>query len=160
MSLAATDSHSTDAHLKAIEASLPPAPNPIGSYVTHVQQGNLIFTSGMLPMKEGSLLMTGAVTPETIPQSQDAARQCVMNALSLVTLAAGSLANVKRVVKVTGFVNAGAEFTQHPAVINGASDYLVEVFGEAGKHARAAVGVASLPMNASVEIEIIVELNS
>jgi enamine deaminase RidA (YjgF/YER057c/UK114 family) len=149
----------SESHLSQIEASLPPAPNPIGSYVTFVQQGSLIFTSGMLPMKEGNLLMTGAVTPETIPQAQEAAKQCVMNALSVVKSAVGSLSNVKRVVKVTGFVNAGPEFTQHPAVINGASDYLVSVFGEAGKHARAAVGVSSLPMNASVEVELIVEMS-
>lgn len=145
--------------LAQFEEELPPAPNPIGSYVTAVRVGNLLFTSGMLPLRDGQVAYTGAVGKErTVEEAQDAARLCAMNGLSVVRHHLGSLANVKRVVKVSGFVNAASDFSQHPAVINGASDYLVEVFQEDGKHARAAVGVSGLPMNATVEVEMVVEI--
>jgi enamine deaminase RidA (YjgF/YER057c/UK114 family) len=148
--------------LQAFEASLPEPPNPIGSYVTCVQVGNLIYTSGALPFKEGVLLSKGALNENADAASVDlakaAARQCGLNALSVVKSQLGSLSKVERVVKLTGFVSSGPGFAQHPQVVNGASDLLVEVFGEAGKHARSAVGVSSLPMDATVELEMIVEI--
>ncbi|MBK8191002.1 MAG: RidA family protein [Vampirovibrionales bacterium] len=139
------------------DAMLPPPPQPVGSYVPIVQAGALLYTSGVLPMRDGQLLSPGAVGSFTVTleQGQEAARQCALNALSLVKAHLGSLSRVERVVKITGFVNSPAAFTDQPKVLNGASDLLVAVFGEAGRHARSAVGVAALPLNAPVEIELI-----
>jgi enamine deaminase RidA (YjgF/YER057c/UK114 family) len=148
--------------LSEFEASLPPAPVPVGSYVPVVQVGNLVYTSGVLPTKSGQLAYSGAVGTEAISvdDAQQAARLCAINALSLLKGHLGSLSRIKRVVKVAGFVSSDPTFYQQPAVINGASDLLVEVFGDVGKHARSAVGVAALPLNAPVEIELIVEVDS
>lgn len=142
------------------DAQLPAAPQPIGSYVTAVQVGNLLYTSGTLPMKEGKLIYSGAVgsVAVSLEDGQEAARLCALNCLGIVKSHLGSLNRIARVVKLTGFVNSAPAFYEQPAVINGASNFLVEVLGEKGKHARAAVGVASLPMNASVEIEMIIEV--
>lgn len=137
---------------------LPSPPAPVGSYLPVVQVGSLLYTSGVLPMREGQLLFPGAVGSLTVrvEEGQEAARQCALNALSLIKTHLGSLTRVERVVKVTGFVHCPAAFCEQPRVLNGASDLLVTVFGEAGKHARSAVGVSALPLNAPVEVELIV----
>lgn len=145
----------------AIEAQLPPPPLPIGSYVAVVRVDNLLYTSGVLPMKDGQVAFQGAVGSwdVSVEQGQAAARLCVLNALSLIRHElGGSLAKLKRIVKVTGFVSSTNNFFEQPAVMNGASDLLVEAFGEAGKHVRSAVGVSALPKNASVEVELVVEV--
>lgn len=146
--------------LSDLVAQLPPPPLPIGSYVATQQVGSLLYTSGVLPIKEGQVAVTGAVGSWDIglAQGQEAARLCILNALSLVQHALGSLERVRRIVKVTGYVSSTAQFYEQPRVLNAASDLLVQYFGEAGKHVRAAVGVASLPKNATVEIELVVEV--
>ena len=148
--------------LAEFEASLNPPPSPVGNYVTAVRIGNLLFTSGMLPLKDGELQATGALSkddPEAVSRGQAAARLCVENALNVAKSHLGSLSCIEKVVKVTGFVSSEPGFTAQPQVMNGASDRLVALLGEdIGKHARSAVGVASLPMNASVEVELILQV--
>jgi len=147
--------------LARLKAQLPAPPMPIGSYIAITRVDNLLYTSGMLPLENGQLAFTGPMGSWdlNIQQGQQAARLCVLNALSLVHHElGGQLERVKRIVKVTGFVNSTASFYDQPAVMNGASDFLVECFGEAGKHVRSAVGVASLPRNATVEVELVVEI--
>jgi enamine deaminase RidA (YjgF/YER057c/UK114 family) len=152
---------STSCDLTQFEASLPDVPAPVANYVPFVQAGNLLYTSGMLPMKDGQLAVTGVLSAEAdIPKGQEAARLACLNALSVLKSALGSLSRVERVVKLTAYVASSATFTDQPLVVNGASDLLVEVFGDKGRHARAAVGVASLPKNASVEVELIVQIAS
>jgi enamine deaminase RidA (YjgF/YER057c/UK114 family) len=146
--------------LRELEASLPPAPQPVGSYVPVLRVGNLVFTSGTLPMRNGVLAYTGAVGSYAIPVEigQEAAKLCALNCLSILKGELGSLDRIVRIVKVTGYVSSARAFFDHPSVLNGASNFLVEVFGERGKHVRAAVGVAALPLDASVEIDMIVEV--
>ena len=145
--------------LRELGLELPSVPKPAGSYVPAVRAGAFLFTAGQLPFENGELRTKGkvgaAVTPE---EAQKAARLCALNALAAVASEAGGLANVRRVVKVTGFVASAPGFNGQPAVLNGASDLLGEIFGEAGTHARSAVGVAELPLDAPVEVELIVEL--
>jgi enamine deaminase RidA (YjgF/YER057c/UK114 family) len=143
-----------------VEAMLPSPPLPLGSYVAVTRVGNLLYTSGVLPMQEGRVAYTGALGgyEATADKGREAARLCVLNALSLVRHELGSLNRVQRVVKVTGFVSSAPDFYEQPAVVNGASDFLVETFGDAGRHVRSAVGVAALPANASVEIEFVFEI--
>ncbi len=147
--------------LSTLQTLLPEPPLPIGSYVATTQVDNLLYTSGVLPMKDGAVAYTGQVGSwdVQVPQGQEAAKLCVLNGLSLIKHALGSLDRVKRIVKITGFVNSAASFYEQPAVMNAASDLLVAHFGEAGKHVRSAVGVSSLPRNASVEVELIVEVH-
>jgi enamine deaminase RidA (YjgF/YER057c/UK114 family) len=145
----------------ALEAQLPEPPLPIGSYVAVTQVGNLLYTSGVLPMKDGKVAYTGAAGSwgVGIEEAQAAARLCVLNALSLIRHElGGSLRRLKRIVKVTGFVSSTSRFFDQPLVMNGASDFLVECLGEAGKHVRSAVGVSALPKDATVEVELIVEI--
>jgi enamine deaminase RidA (YjgF/YER057c/UK114 family) len=139
---------------------LPAPPLPIGSYVATTQVGNLLYTSGVLPMQDGKVAFTGALGgwDVEISQGQEAAQLCVLNALSLINHALGGLDRVKRIVKMTGFVSSVPTFYDQPQVMNAASDFLVAHFGEAGKHVRSAVGVSSLPRNASVEVELVVEI--
>ena len=145
--------------LKALGYELPSIPNPAGSYVPATSTGSLLFTAGQLPFKEGQLQYTGKVDKDvSVKVAKEAARLCALNALAAVKAEAGSLENVRRVVKVTGYVASAAGFNRQPEVINGASDFLGEVFGERGTHARSAVGVAELPLDAPVEVELIVEL--
>ena len=145
--------------LQTFEATLPAVPAPVANYVPWVQIRDLLYTSGMLPMKDGQLAFTGQLTDESsIAQGHDAAQLACLNALSVVKSALGSLTRVERVVKLTGFVSSHPAFTDQPLVLNGASDLLVEVFGDAGRHSRSAVGVASLPKNASVELELIIQI--
>jgi enamine deaminase RidA (YjgF/YER057c/UK114 family) len=139
---------------------LPPAPQPVGSYVAAVRSGDTIYTAGQLPMKEGKLQMAGKVPGDvSLEAAQAAARQAALNALAAVVGEAGSLSAVRRIVRVNIFVNSAAGFTDQAKVANGASDFLAEVFGEAGRHTRCAIGAAELPLNATVELDMIVEVD-
>lgn len=139
--------------------ALPPVVAPVAAYVPAVRNGNLIWTSGQLPMVEGKLPVTGKVGQEVDPATaKDLARTCALNALAAIASEAGGLDNVRRVVKVVGFVASAPAFFGQPGVVNGASELLGEVFGDAGKHARSAVGVAVLPLDAPVEVEVVVEV--
>lgn len=146
--------------LQEWQARLPHPPVPIGSYVAVTRVDNLLYTSGVLPMKDGQVAFEGPVGcwDMSIPKGQEAARLCLLNALSLLSQELGGLHRIKRVVKVVGYVASARDFYDQPAVLNGASDLLVEIFGEAGKHVRSAVGVTALPRNASVEVELVVEV--
>lgn len=147
--------------LEAFENSLPEAPQPVGSYVTAVQSGNLVFTSGALPVKDGLVLYQGKVGSITVSLEEgiEAAKLCCINQLSVLKQHLGSLSRIERVIKLTGYVNCVDDFSMQPQVINGASDMLAEVFGEKGRHTRAAVGVNALPLNASVEIDMVVQVS-
>ncbi|MEU4763761.1 RidA family protein [Actinosynnema sp. NPDC023794] len=146
------------ARLAELGVELPEVAAPVASYVPAARTGQLVFTSGQLPFVKGSLAATGKVGGDISPEEAKAhARTCALNALAAVDSLVG-LDKVVRVVKLVGFVASADGFTGQPAVINGASDLLGEVFGEAGRHARAAVGVAELPLGAPVEVELIVEI--
>ena len=148
-----------EAKLKEMGIELPEAPKPLAAYVPAVQAGDFVFSSGQIPMAAGELKYKGKVGADlTEEQGQEAARQCAINCLSAVKGLVGSLDKIEKITKVTGFVNSAPGFTAQPKVINGASEFLGEVFGEAGKHARSAVGVSELPLNAAVEVEVIIKL--
>ncbi len=145
--------------LAELGLELPPVVPPVAAYVPAVRTGNLVWTSGQLPMVAGQLAATGKVGAEVDPEdAARLARTCALNALAAVAAEVGGLDAVRRVVKVVGFVASAPGFTGQPAVINGASELLGEVFGTAGRHARSAVGVAVLPMDAPVEVEVVVEV--
>ena len=145
--------------LAELGLALPPVVPPVAAYVPAVRSGSLVWTSGQLPMVEGKLVAEGLVGADVSPeQAKDLARTCGLNALAAVAALTGDLSAVKRVVKVVGFVASAPGFTGQPGVVNGASELLGEVFGEAGRHARSAVGVAVLPLNAPVEVELVVEV--
>ena len=138
---------------------LPGVPKPLCSYVPFVRTGDLVYLSGMLPLKDGRLLKTGKLgAGVTLEDGVLCARTAAINALAVLKSAIGSLDNVKRCVKISGFVASADDFIDQPKVMNGASDLLFEVFGEAGRHARAAVGVNVLPMDSPVEVEFIFEV--
>jgi enamine deaminase RidA (YjgF/YER057c/UK114 family) len=138
---------------------LPETAKPLAAYIPAVKSGNLVFTSGQLPMVAGSLAETGKVGGSVSPErAKELATVCALNALAAVKTVIGDLDKIKRIVKVVGFVSSVPEFSGQPAVVNGASEFLGEVFGEKGIHARSAVGVAVLPLDAPVEIELIVEV--
>jgi enamine deaminase RidA (YjgF/YER057c/UK114 family) len=138
---------------------LPETAKPLAAYIPAVQSGNLVFTSGQLPVIAGSLAETGKVGGSVSPErAKELATVCTLNALAAVKTVIGDLDKIKRIVKVVGFVSSTPEFSGQPAVVNGASEFLGEVFGEKGIHARSAVGVAVLPLDAPVEIELIVEV--
>jgi enamine deaminase RidA (YjgF/YER057c/UK114 family) len=146
------------ARLAELGLSLPPVSVPVAAYVPAVRTGDLVYTSGQLPMLGGQLQATGLVgAAVTAEQAKELARTCALNALAAVDSVVG-LDNVVRVVKVVGFVASAPGFTGQPGVVNGASELLGAVFGEAGRHARSAVGVAVLPLDAPVEVEVIVEV--
>lgn len=148
------------ARLTDLGIDLPDVVTPLAAYVPAVRTGNLVYTSGQLPMQAGELPRTGKVGAEVSPEDGHAlARICALNALAAVDALVG-LDAVARVVKVVGFVASAPNFNGQPAVVNGASELLGEVFGDAGKHARSAVGVSELPLNAPVEVELIVELKA
>lgn len=139
--------------------TLPAPPKPVATYIPAVLAGDLLFLSGVIPFQDGKLVFEGKLGRElTVEQGYEAARIALLNALAIIRQELGSLDRVRRVVRMTGHVASAAGFVQHPAVINGASDLLVRVFDEAGKHARVALGAAELPMNAPVEIELIVQV--
>ena len=145
--------------LEALGLSVPEVPAPVAAYVPAVRSGQHVFTSGQLPMRDGQLIATGKVGAEVDPdQAVECARQCALNALAAVRAEVGELSAVKRVVKVVAYVASTPEFTGQPQVANGVSELLGEVFGEAGRHARSAVGVPVLPLDAPVEVELLVEV--
>ena len=145
--------------LRELGHELPEVPRPAGSYVPATRAGALIFTAGQLPFREGTLAYTGKVEEDVgVEDAQKAARLCALNALAAAASEAGSLDGLAKIVKVTGYVASSPGFNGQPEVLNGASDFIGEVFGEAGLHSRSAVGVAELPLNAPVEVEIVVEL--
>ncbi|MEE9523212.1 MAG: RidA family protein [Thermodesulfovibrionales bacterium] len=147
--------------LKELHIKLPDAPSPLGSYVPCVRTGNLIFVSGMLPLKDGKLLYAGRVGVEVSQEdAQKASRQAVINGLAVIRSFSGSLDNIVQCVKLNGYVASAEGFYDQPSVINAASELLFEIFGDKGKHSRAAVGVYTLPMNSPVEIDFIFELES
>jgi enamine deaminase RidA (YjgF/YER057c/UK114 family) len=149
---------SATARLKELGLELPEVVPPVAAYVPAVQTGSLVYTSGQIPMAGGAMAQTGLVGgPVTPEQAKDLARTCALNALAAIDALVG-LDSVTRVVKVVGFVASAPGFTGQPAVVNGASELLGEVFGDAGRHARSAVGVAALPLDAPVEVELIVEV--
>ena len=142
--------------LASLGIRLPIPPEPAGSYLPVVLSGNLAFVAGQIPMEGKHVKFRGKV--DSVVTGQKAARLCTINALAQLKSSLGSLNRIKRVIKVTGFVNSDPSFIDHAQVINGASDLLVTILGEKGKHARAAVGVSSLPLDSTVEIEFIVEV--
>jgi enamine deaminase RidA (YjgF/YER057c/UK114 family) len=140
---------------------LPEVAKPVAAYVPSVVSGNLVFTSGQLPFKDGALIAAGKVGESAglidPAEAKLLARQCALNALAAIKMVIGDLDRVTRIVKVVGFVSSVPEFTGQPGVMNGASEFLVEVFGDKGVHARSAVGVPSLPLDSAVEVELIAE---
>ncbi len=145
--------------LKDLGLTLPPVPEPVGSYVPAVRAGALVFTSGQLPLRDGALVATGKVGAAVSPAvAAAAARQAALNALAVAADAAGGLERIRRVVRVNVFVASAEGFTGQAQVANGASDLLVALFGDAGRHTRCALGAAELPLDAPVELDMIVEL--
>jgi enamine deaminase RidA (YjgF/YER057c/UK114 family) len=143
--------------LREMGMELPQVPVPVAAYVNCVRSGQLLFVSGGLPM-DGERKVLGKVPSEvSVEAAREAARMVILNRLAVVRDELGTLDRVKRIVALTGFVNASPDFCDHPQVINGASELLLEVFGEAGKHSRTALGAASLPLNVAVEINLVVE---
>lgn len=149
---------SAEGQLTALGLTLPPAPKPVASYVPAVRSGNLVFLSGILPMKDGKPAWTGKLGRDlTVDQGMEAARVACLNALAVIRAELGSLDAVTRIVRLSGHVASAEGFTQQPAVVNGASDLLVSIFGDAGRHARLALGAQELPLGAAVELELIIE---
>jgi enamine deaminase RidA (YjgF/YER057c/UK114 family) len=147
--------------LAALGLTLPPVAAPVAAYVPAVRTGGFVYTSGQLPTVDGKLPAVGKVGAEvSAADAAGMARTCALNALAAAASAAGGLDAIGRIVKVTGFVASAPGFSGQPQVVNGASELLIEVFGEDGRHARSAVGVAELPLNAPVEVELIAELRS
>jgi enamine deaminase RidA (YjgF/YER057c/UK114 family) len=146
--------------LNALGLKLPDVVAPVAAYVPAVRTGAYVYTAGQLPLVDGKLTATGKVGAEVgAEQAKDLARTCVLNALAAAaSVNGGDLAAIRQVVKVTGFVASAPDFTGQPLVVNGASELLLDVFGDAGRHARSAVGVAALPLDAPVEVELIVEV--
>lgn len=150
---------SIDATLQSLGIELPAPPKPVASYVPAVLVGDLLYLSGMLPFRDGQVVITGKLGQEiTVERGAEAARLALLNALAVIRHELGSLDRVQRIVRVVGHVASAAGFVQQPAVINGASDLLVQVFGQAGRHARVALGAAELPLHAAIELELLVQV--
>ncbi len=146
--------------LKELGIKLPDPPDPLGAYVPAVFTGSLLFVSGQLPLKDGNLMFKGKVGSDVTPdEAYQAARAASINAVAVIGKVLGDFSKVKRIAKITGYVSSAQGFTSQASVLNGASDLFFEVFGEAGKHARVAVGVAELPADSPVEIEVIAEVS-
>ena len=147
--------------LAEVGLSLPQVPAPVAAYIPAKQGANLIFTSGQLPMLNGSLIATGRLGVDVSEDiAVECAKQCALNAIAAIKQVVGDLGKVTRVVKVVGFVASDPTFTNQPVIMNGASSVIAQAFGEAGSHARSSLGVASLPLNAPVEVELIVEVEA
>jgi enamine deaminase RidA (YjgF/YER057c/UK114 family) len=145
--------------LSDLGVTLPAAAAPAANYVPFMRTGNLVFTAGQLPLKDGKLQVTGLLGRDVdTAAGKEAAKLCAINVLAQAKAAIGDLENIRRLVKITVFVASTPDFTEQHLVANGASDFLVAVLGEPGKHARAAVGTASLPLNAAVEVEAVIEV--
>ena len=146
--------------LQTLKIALPEAPKPVAAYIPAVKTGNLIYVSGQVPFRNGKLLATGPVPSRTsINEAQEAAKQCVLNGLAILNdILEGDLDRITRIVKLGVFIYSDPDFSDQPKVANGASELLQDIFGESGRHARAAVGSVALPLGASVEVEMIVEV--
>ncbi len=152
---------SIETKLKEMGLELPAAPKPVAAYVPAVKVGDYVYTSGQIPFVNGELKFKGKVGKDvTEAQGYEAAKVCVLNCLSVIKAQIGSLDNIEQVVKVVGFVNSADGFDMQPKVINGASELLGTLFGEKGQHARSAVGVNELPLNAACEVEMIVKVKA
>ena len=146
--------------LAELNLALPTPPDPVATYFPFSQVGNLLFLSGVVPSRDGQIMFSGKLGRElSKEEGYEATKLTLLNALANIRLALGTLDRVKRVVKMTGYVASQEGFIEQPFVINGASDLLVKIFGEAGRHARVAVGVAELPLGVPVELELIVEIS-
>jgi len=153
-----TGSTDPTSRLRNLGHELPPIPRPAGSYVPATRSGTLIFTAGQLPFRDGDLAFTGKVGDAvSVDEAKEAARLCALNALAAAAAEADGLDGIARIIKVTGYVASAPGFNGQPEVLNGASEFLGEVFGDAGLHARSAVGVSELPLGSPVEVEIVVE---
>ena len=147
--------------LRELLIEIPTPPNPAGSYIPVVTTGNLAFVSGQIPMREGKIIFEGKVpNVQSLNSAREAAKICIINGLAQLKANLGTLDKITKFVRISGFVNSEPDFTEHPKVINAASDLLVNIFGDMAKHSRIAVGVASLPLNSTVEIDIVVEFSS
>ena len=147
--------------LRELSIEIPTPPNPAGSYIPVVTTGNLAFVSGQIPMKDGKVIVEGKVPEkQSLDSAREAAKICIINGLAQLKANLGSLDKITKFVRISGFVNSSQEFTEQPKVINAASDLLVEIFGDMAKHSRIAIGVASLPLNSTVEIDMILEYSS
>ena len=145
--------------LESLGLVLPEVPTPLAAYIPAKKTGQVIFTAGQLPILDGELICKGLLGQDVdVEQAYQAARICTLNALAAIKVVVKDLDQIFQVVRVVGYVASTPTFTQQPAIVNGASELLLEIFGEVGKHARSALGVASLPLNASVEIELTVEV--
>ncbi len=145
--------------LAELGLTVPEVAKPVAAYIPAVRSGHHVFTSGQLPMRDGELMLTGKVGGEVSQEEAvECARQCGLNALAAVKAEVGDLSSIKRIVKVVAFVASTPDFTGQPLVANGVSELFGEVFGEAGRHARSAVGVSALPLDAPVEVELVVEV--
>jgi enamine deaminase RidA (YjgF/YER057c/UK114 family) len=152
---------SASSRLKELGITLPDVATPVGSYVPAMRHGDMVFTSGQLPLVEGAVLHPGIVGETvTAEQAADAARAATLNALAAAAQAAGGVDSISRVVRLVGYVASTADFAAQPAVMNAGSNLLVDVFGEHGRHVRSAVGVAALPLGAPVEVELVVALRA
>ena len=146
--------------LQSLNISLPTPPKPAGSYIPVVVSKSWAFVSGQIPIKDGKVAFIGKVpTAQSIENAQKAAKLCAINALAQLKAEIGDLDKIQKIIKVSGFVNSEQNFSEHPKVINAASDFLYDVFGEKGKHSRIAIGVNSLPLDSTVELDMIVEIS-
>jgi enamine deaminase RidA (YjgF/YER057c/UK114 family) len=144
--------------IEQLGLTLPPPPTPVGSYLPVIRSGSLLYTSGQLPIVDGRLIIQGKVPDDlNLRQAQASAAQACLNALAALDLELGSLDEIRQVVRMTVYVNSSAGFHDQAGVANGASELLVQIFGNVGRHSRAAVGVAELPLNAPVELDLVVE---
>lgn len=149
-----------DEKIESLGIVLPTPPKPAGAYLPVVISKNLAYVSGQIPMKDGKVVFEGKVDDDNVEEGKKSARLCAINILAQLKRELGSLDKISKIVKVSGFVNSESNFTQHPKVINSASDLFFEIFGEKGQHARIAVGVSSLPLNSMTEIDAIVEIEN
>ena len=147
--------------LKELGIEIPTPPSPAGSYIPVINTGNLAFVSGQIPIREGKVVFQGKVPEnQSVDSARDAAKICIINGLAQLKVNLGSLDKITKFVRISGFVNSSPDFAEQPKVINAASDLLVEVFGDMAKHSRIAVGVVNLPLNSTVEIDMIVEFSN
>lgn len=146
--------------LQSLNISLPTPPKPAGSYIPVVVSKSWAFVSGQIPIKDGKVAFIGKVpTSQSIENAQKAAKLCAINALAQLKAELGNLDKIKKIIKISGYVNSEQNFSEHPKVINAASDFLYDVFGEKGKHSRIAIGANSLPLDSTVELDMIVEIS-
>ncbi len=149
-----------DEKLKSLNITLPVPPKPVGAYIPVVISDQTVYVSGQIPIEDGRVAYKGKVpTEQSLEQAQTAAKLCTINALAQLKSKLGSLDRISKIIKVSGFVNSSEDFAEQPKVINAASNLLFEIFGQKGQHTRIAVGVTSLPLGSTVEIDMIVEIN-